>query len=135
MVRSILRFFGFLFAWTSIGSLLAVGAVAAIIWMYGRELPDTSTLAAYEPKTLSRAYSGEGRLLDEFARERRIFTPSDEIPALVKQAFISAEDKNFYAHSGFDALGIAKAVYDAAMGHRLRGASTITQQVMKNFLL
>ena len=74
--------------------------------------------------------------MDEFARERRIFTPIDEIPDQVKDAFISAEDKNFYEHHGFDPRGIAAAVYDAAAhGGRLRGASTITQQVMKNFLL
>ena len=74
--------------------------------------------------------------MDEFARERRIFTPIDEIPDQVKDAFISAEDKNFYDHHGFDPRGIVAAVYDAAVnGGRLRGASTITQQVMKNFLL
>jgi penicillin-binding protein 1A len=74
--------------------------------------------------------------MDEIVRERRIFTPIDEIPDQIKQAFISAEDKNFYAHHGFDPRGIVAAVYDAAVnGSRLRGASTITQQVMKNFLL
>ena len=74
--------------------------------------------------------------MDEFARERRIFTPIDEIPDRIRQAFISAEDKNFYAHHGFDPRGIVAALYDAATtGERLRGASTITQQVMKNFLL
>ena len=74
--------------------------------------------------------------MDEFARERRIFTPIDEIPDRVKHAFISAEDKNFYEHHGFDPRGIVAALYDAAVhGGRLRGASTITQQVMKNFLL
>ncbi len=135
MLRIPLRFFGFVFAWASIGLVLGIAAVAGVVWMYGRGLPDTSTLAAYEPATLSRVYSGEGALMDEFARERRIFTPHDEIPDLVKQAFISAEDKNFYRHAGFDMLGIGKAIYDAALGDRLRGASTITQQVMKNFLL
>lgn len=73
--------------------------------------------------------------MDEFARERRIFTPIDEIPDVVKAAFVSAEDKNFYHHAGYDPLGIVKALVDAAQGGRLRGASTITQQVMKNFLL
>ncbi len=73
--------------------------------------------------------------MDEFARERRIFTPIDEIPDPIKQAFISAEDKNFYSHAGFDPMGIAAAIYQASQGDRLRGASTITQQVMKNFLL
>ena len=73
--------------------------------------------------------------MDEFAKERRIFTPIDEIPDLVKFAFVSAEDKNFYSHKGYDPLGIIKAGIDALKGERLRGASTITQQVMKNFAL
>ncbi|MCB1374174.1 MAG: penicillin-binding protein 1A [Rhodobacteraceae bacterium] len=111
-------------------------ALVAVFTIYGKDLPDYAQLANYEPPTLSRIYSGEGALMDEFARERRIFTPIDEIPDRIKQAFISAEDKNFYEHGGFDPVGIAKAIYEAAAhGGRLRGASTITQQVMKNFLL
>jgi len=107
----------------------------ALFWIYSHDLPNHEQLALYEPPTLSRIYSGRGLVMDEFARERRIFTPVDEIPDLVKFAFISAEDKNFYTHSGYDPLGILKALIDAARGGRLRGASTITQQVMKNFLL
>lgn len=109
--------------------------LGAIFWMYGRDLPDHEQLTRYEPPTLSSIYSREGRVMDEFAKERRIFTPIEEIPDLVKHAFISAEDKNFYNHRGYDPLGIIKAAIDAAKGGRLRGASTITQQVMKNFLL
>lgn len=136
MTRFILRFLGFLFSWAVIGSIMALAGVMAIFAIYGKDLPDTAQLERYEPPTLSRIYSGEGLLMDEFARERRIFTPVDEIPDRVKQAFISAEDKNFYEHRGFDPVGIGAAVYDAAVhGGRLRGASTITQQVMKNFLL
>ena len=94
-------------------------------------------MAQYQPPTISRIYSGEGNLIDEFAKERRLFTPSDEIPDLVKQAFISAEDKNFYTHKGYDLRGIAAAGIEAvrSRGSNVRGASTITQQVMKNFLL
>ncbi|MXU65787.1 PBP1A family penicillin-binding protein [Rhodobacteraceae bacterium KN286] len=103
--------------------------------MYGRDLPSHEQLAEYAPANLSRVYSREGRVVDEFATQRRMYTPPDEIPPLVKHAFISAEDKNFYTHVGFDIVGIGKAVVDAAQGQRLRGASTITQQVMKNFLL
>ena len=115
---------------------LALAGLAAIITIYGKDLPDYAQLEHYEPATLSRIYSGQGALMDEFARERRIFTPIDEIPDQIKQAFISAEDKNFYEHHGFDPRGIVAALYDAAAkGGRLRGASTITQQVMKNFLL
>ncbi len=136
MLRLILRFFGFLFSWLAIGSIMALAGLAAVFAIYGKDLPDYAQLENYAPATLSRIYSGQGRLIDEFARERRVFTPIDEIPDLVKEAFISAEDKNFYAHHGFDPRGIVAALYDAAVhGGRLRGASTITQQVMKTFLL
>ncbi len=136
MLRLIFRFFGFLFAWLALGTVLALAALAAIFTIYGKDLPDYAQLERYEPATLSRIYSGQGRLMDEFARERRIFTPIDEMPDQIKEAFISAEDKNFYEHHGFDPRGIVAALYDAAVnGGRLRGASTITQQVMKNFLL
>nr|WP_254868613.1 PBP1A family penicillin-binding protein [Phaeobacter sp. HF9A] len=112
-------------------------SIGAIFWVYGRDLPSHESLAQYQPPTISRIYSGEGQLIDEFAKERRLFTPSDEIPDLVKQAFISAEDKNFYNHAGYDARGMVAAAIDAvkSRGKNVRGASTITQQVMKNFLL
>jgi penicillin-binding protein 1A len=135
VLRPVINFFGFLFSWLVIGALLGILAIAGVIYVYGRDLPDTAQLAQYEPATLSRIYSGEGVLMDEFARERRIFTPIDEIPEPIRQAFIAAEDKNFYEHVGFDPISIASAVYDAVQGDRLRGASTISQQVMKNFLL
>lgn len=135
MFRSILSFLGWVFSWFTIGLVLFCLAVGAIFYMYGRDLPDHERLASYEPATISRIYSIEGRVIDEFAQERRLYTPIDEIPDVIKHAFISAEDKNFYKHHGFDPLGMAKALIDAAKGQRLRGASTITQQVMKNFLL
>ncbi|MEM8630219.1 MAG: transglycosylase domain-containing protein, partial [Pseudomonadota bacterium] len=135
MLRFILSFFGSIFSFVTIGAVLAALVVGAIFWMYGRDLPNHEQLARYTPPTISRIYSGEGEIIDEFARERRLFVPAEEIPPLVKQAFISAEDKNFYNHAGFDPVGIASAAIDAAQGGRLRGASTITQQVMKNFLL
>ena len=134
-MRAILNFMGFVFTWLTLGVFMAGLGLVAMFWLYGRDLPDHEQLARYEPATLSRIYSGRGLLMDEFARERRIFTPIDEIPDLVKNAFISAEDKNFYSHPGYDLRGIVAAVVDAAQGGRLRGASTITQQVMKNFLL
>ncbi len=135
MLLSIFRFFGFFFSALTIGLVFAGILVLAALWYYGQDLPDHEVLAQYQPPTLSRIYSAQGDLMDEFARERRIYTPIDEIPDLVKNAFISAEDKNFYRHSGFDPLGIVKAALEAAKGGRKRGASTITQQVMKNFLL
>ena len=112
-------------------------SIGAVFYIYGRDLPSHESLAQYTPPTISRIYSAEGRIIDEFAKERRLFTPAAEIPDLVKQAFISAEDKNFYVHKGYDARGIAAAAYDAvaSRGQDVRGASTITQQVMKNFLL
>ena len=135
MLRFIGSFFGAIFSWLTIGAVMAAFLVGAIFWMYGRDLPNYEQLAQYAPPTISRIYSGEGRMIDEFARERRIFTPVDDIPDLVKNAFISAEDKNFYNHKGYDMRGMIAAGVDALQGERLRGASTITQQVMKNFLL
>ncbi len=135
MLRAILNFFGFLFTWITLGVFAAFLGLSALFWIYSHDLPNYDQLSNYEPATLSRIYSGRGEVMDEFARERRLFTPIDEIPDIVKQAFISAEDKNFYHHKGYDPMGILKALVDAARGGRLRGASTITQQVMKNFLL
>ncbi|MBR9861820.1 MAG: penicillin-binding protein 1A [Rhodobacteraceae bacterium] len=135
MLRFILNIFGWIFSGLTIGAVMVVVAVGAVFWMYGRDLPDHQALASYEPATISRVYSGEGKVMDEFAHERRMFTPADEVPDVVKQAFVSAEDKHFYEHKGYDLQGIVKAALDAAQGGRLRGASTITQQVMKNFLL
>ncbi|MCV2871074.1 PBP1A family penicillin-binding protein [Defluviimonas sp. WL0050] len=137
MLRFILSFFGGIFSWIVTGAVFAALTVGAVFWMYARDLPDHEYLAQYTPKTISRIYSGEGRLMDEFATERRIFAPIEEIPEVVKSAFISAEDKNFYSHQGFDARGMAGALWDAvkSRGKNLRGASTIPQQVAKNFLL
>nr|WP_216671063.1 penicillin-binding protein 1A [Mangrovicoccus sp. HB161399] len=134
-MRAFFSFFGAIFSFLTIGAVLGVLIIGAVFWMYGRDLPNHEQLAQYAPPTISRVYSSEGALIDEFAEERRLFAPSSEIPDLVKEAFISAEDKNFYYHKGYDPLGMVKAAIDAAHGARLRGASTITQQVMKNFLL
>ncbi|QBF31456.1 penicillin-binding protein 1A [Thalassococcus sp. S3] len=137
MVRFILSFFGTIFSLVTLGVMMVALSIGAIFWVYGRDLPSHESLAQYKPPTISRIYSGEGHLIDEFAKERRLFAPADEIPDLVKQAFISAEDKNFYSHRGYDMRGIAAAGVEAvrSRGQNLRGASTITQQVMKNFLL
>ncbi len=137
MLRFIVSFFGGIFTLVTLGMVMGAVAVGGVLYMYGRDLPSYETLSQYTPKTISRIYSGEGQIIDEFAVERRLFTPAEEIPDIVKQAFISAEDKNFYEHSGFDAMGMVSAVVDAveSRGENVRGASTITQQVMKNFLL
>jgi len=137
LLRFILSFFGGIFTLLTLGLVMGAIGLGGVLYMYGRDLPSYETLSQYTPKTISRIYSGEGQIIDEFAVERRLFTPASEIPDIVKQAFISAEDKNFYQHQGFDAMGIVSAAYDAvaSRGENVRGASTITQQVMKNFLL
>jgi penicillin-binding protein 1A len=137
MLRFILSFFGAIFSLVTLGLGVVALSIGAIFWVYGQDLPSHESLATYQPKTISRIYSAQGRIIDEFAVERRLFAPADEIPDLVKHAFISAEDKNFYTHAGYDTRGIAAAVVEAVQsrGQNVRGASTITQQVMKNFLL
>ncbi|SEM78294.1 penicillin-binding protein 1A [Palleronia pelagia] len=135
MIRFILSIFGGFFTLVTMGVLAVALTIGAVFWMYGADLPDTDQLSQYQPPTISRIYSGEGRIIDEFAEERRLFTPAGDIPDLVKHAFISAEDKNFYTHQGYDPRGMVAAAIDAARGQGVRGASTITQQVMKNFLL
>ncbi|TVP73691.1 MAG: PBP1A family penicillin-binding protein [Rhodobacteraceae bacterium] len=137
MLRAILSFFGGLFSFVITGSVFIAVAIGGVFWFYSQDLPSHEQLASYAPPTISRIYSGEGRLIDEFAIERRLFTPIDDIPEQVKNAFIAAEDRNFYVHTGFDSRAIAVAAYEAlaSRGENVRGASTITQQVMKNFLL
>jgi penicillin-binding protein 1A len=136
-MRIILRFFGFLF---SIGAVLFVmGAVVLgyFYWHYSQDLPDHAQLANYEPPVMTRVHAADGSLLAEYARERRLFLPIQAVPKPVLAAFLSAEDKNFYKHGGIDPEGIARAVVTnlRSGGRREQGASTITQQVAKNFLL
>ena len=136
-VRSVFRFLGTIFTLITMSTIVCGLSLGGIFWVYGRDLPSHEFLAQYKPPTISRIYSAEGKLIDEFAKERRLFTPANQIPDLIKNAFISAEDKNFYEHPGYDMRGILAALVDAVQsrGKRIRGASTITQQVMKNFLL
>ena len=115
-----------------IGLLGAAGALG-VFWHFGRGLPDYQQLAGYEPPTVTRIHAGDGRLLTEFAREKRVFVPFHAIPKNVVKAFLSAEDKNFYSHAGIDVKGVIRAVYTnlkrISSRQRLVGASTITQQV------
>ena len=136
-IAFVLASIGGVFSAVTLGVVAAAMGIGGVLWMYGRDLPNHQQLAQYTPATISRIYSGEGRLMDEFARERRLFAPAEDIPTLVKEAFVSAEDKNFYRHAGYDPRAIVAAAVDAAVsrGAEVRGASTITQQVMKNFLL
>lgn len=135
-MRRIGRLFGFLFATGAILFVIGAAAVGIVIWHYEKDLPDYTTLRDYEPPVMSRVHAADGTLLAEYARERRLFLPAAAIPPLVKQAFLSAEDKNFYSHTGIDPEGIVRAVMILLRGDgRVQGASTITQQVAKNFLL
>ena len=132
-----MSFFGGIFSMLTLGLAMGALALGGVFFVFGRDLPSYETLSQYTPKTISRIYSSEGRLIDEFAVERRLFVPIEEIPDLVKHAFIAAEDQNFYTHPGVDIMGVLAAARDAATsgGETLRGASTIPMQVMKNFLL
>ncbi len=121
--------------------MLVVGVIGvfAVLYRFGAALPDVSQLRDYEPPVTTRVYAADGRLLTEFARERRLFVPIEAVPQPVINAFLAAEDKNFYDHSGLDFIGIARAaitnLQNLGSNRRLVGASTITQQVAKNFLL
>ncbi len=119
--------------------LLGAGGVFWLLYTYGRGLPDHAQLADYQPPMVSRVHAGDGRLLAEFAREKRVFVPVSAIPRRVIDAFVSAEDKTFFEHPGIDPPGIATAAFRNLIrlgtDQRPVGASTITQQVTKNFLL
>ncbi|MFO1114198.1 MAG: penicillin-binding protein 1A [Beijerinckiaceae bacterium] len=135
-MRMIGRFFGFVFATGAILFLIGAVAAAALIYSYSKDLPDTAQLRNYEPPVMTRVHGGDGSILAEYSHERRLYLPSGAIPPLVKHAFISAEDKNFYTHNGVDPEGIARAVMVLLQGQKhVQGASTITQQVAKNFLV
>jgi penicillin-binding protein 1A len=135
-MRLIARFFGFAFATGTILFLIVAAVAAGVVWHYQQDLPDYTQLKNYEPPVMTRVHAGDGSLLAEYAHERRLYLPAAAIPPLVKQAFIAAEDKNFYSHSGIDPEGILRALGILLEGgKRAQGASTITQQVAKNFLL
>jgi penicillin-binding protein 1A len=122
-----------------LGSMFAAGATLFAFWHFGKGLPDYDQLASYEPPVMTRVHSADGSLIAEYARQRRLFVPSSAIPRRVKDAFIAAEDQNFYDHFGIDPIGIGRAmlinVQNIGQGRRLVGASTIPQQVAKNMLL
>src|SRR5499433_1737798 len=138
-MRLLVRFLGFLFAAGTVVFLVGVAATAGMIWHFSKDLPDYSQLQDYEPPVMTRVHAVDGSLLGEYARERRLYLPIQAVPKLVINAFIAAEDKNFYEHGGLDFSGIARAltlyIQNYGSGRRPQGASTITQQVAKNFLL
>ncbi|HSI42640.1 MAG TPA: penicillin-binding protein 1A, partial [Xanthobacteraceae bacterium] len=138
-MRLLLRFFGFLFALGTILFVIAGAGASYFIWKFSQDLPDYSQLQNYEPPVMTRIHATDGSLLAEYAKERRLYQPIQTIPPMVIDAFLSAEDKNFYEHGGIDVTGIGRAAYayfqNYGSGRRPQGASTITQQVAKNFLL
>ncbi len=121
------------------GILLSFALIIGVLWAYSNKLPDYKFLKMYKPAVSSKLYSGGGELVSDFSSEKRIFVPFDTIPKIVINSFLSAEDKNFFSHPGVDAKGILRAtinnISNIISSKRLEGASTITQQVAKNFLL
>ena len=135
----------FLFLLSLLLSLLFLAVVAVaggllwVFWTYGKDLPDYHQLAEYEPPVVTRIHAGDGALLAEFANQKRLFVPVEAIPLHLIHAFLSAEDSGFYSHFGIDPQAMLRAAITNAknygQGRRPIGASTITQQVTKNFLL
>ncbi len=119
--------------------VVSIISIISVLWIYSNKLPDYKFLKNYKPPVSSKLYSGSGQLVSDFSSEKRIFIPFNAIPKKVIHSFLSAEDKNFFSHPGVDAKGILRAVinnfYNILSNKRLEGASTITQQVAKNFLL
>jgi penicillin-binding protein 1A len=138
-MRFLVRFLGFLFAAGTVVFLVGVGAMAGLIWHFSKDLPDYSQLQDYEPPVMTRVHAVDGSLLGEYAKERRLYLPIQAVPKLVINSFLAAEDKNFYEHGGIDYTGMARAgvayIQNYGSNRRPQGASTITQQVAKNFLL
>tara|TARA_Y100000591_G_scaffold249937_1_gene221192 strand:+ start:185 stop:2524 length:2340 start_codon:yes stop_codon:yes gene_type:complete len=120
-------------------SLIAFIGIFGILWSFSNKIPDYKFLKGYKPPVSSKMYSGNGDLVADFSKEKRIFIPYSAIPNNVINAFLSAEDKNFFSHPGVDAKGVLRAsinnIKNILTSKRLEGASTITQQVAKNFLL
>ena len=123
------------------GTIFLLGCIVilSILWVFSNELPDYKFLKNYKPPVSSKVYSGAGQLVSDFSSQKRIFVPYNSMPKVIIEAFLSAEDKNFFSHPGVDAKGVFRAVIknisNIIYSKRLEGASTITQQVAKNFLL
>ena len=138
-MRIIIKLVRFVFVCLVLLAIAGGGVVGLTIWYFGRDLPNYQQLAHYEPPITTRVHAGDGRLLAEYSTERRVFVPIGVIPKRVINAFLSAEDKNFYSHHGVDPISMMRAALtDLGRWHSKRrpvGASTITQQVAKNMLL
>ena len=134
---TVLNLFKVLLACATAALIVGTGTVAGLFWHFSHGLPDHKTLADYQPATVSRLYAADGRLLAEYAHEKRVFVPVAAMPKRVLEAFVAAEDQRFFTHPGIDFIGVIRAVIAnvANPGKRPEGASGITQQVAKNFLL
>ena len=134
-----IKFINFSIKFLIISSLICLLFVLSTLWYFSIGLPDYKKLSNYQPPVSSRVYSDDGKLIAEYAIEKRLFIPYDSIPKKIINSFLSAEDKNFFSHPGIDAKGILRALVknlkNISQNKRLEGASTITQQVAKNFLL
>ena len=134
-----LKFVNFSIKFLIIFFVILLLFLLSTFWYFSIGLPDYKKLSNYQPPISSRVYSEDGRLIAEYAIEKRLFVPYDSIPDVVINSFLSAEDKNFFNHPGVDAKGILRAfinnIKNISQNKRLEGASTITQQVAKNFLL
>ena len=137
----LLSFLGFSFAAAVVLFIVGSAGAGFVLWKFSKDLPDYESLSKYEPPVMTRIHAHNGALIAEYARERRIFVPINTVPKRVIAAFLSAEDGRFYQHGGVDFQGIARAVFKLVeakiqgKSRRVEGASTITQQVAKNFLL
>jgi len=123
----------------SVGFLISFVSLISLLWVFSNNLPDYKFLKNYKAPVSSKVYSGDGELVNDFSSEKRIFVPYSAIPSKIINSFLSAEDKNFFSHPGVDAKGVVRAtinnISNILLSKRLEGASTITQQVAKNFLL
>ncbi|GAB6054121.1 penicillin-binding protein 1A [Magnetospira thiophila] len=135
----LLRLLGVFAALLLLLCLIGAAGVGYVFYAFGSGLPDYHQLSDYKPPVMTRVHAGDGRLLSEYAIEKRVFVPITAIPLRVARAFLAAEDQHFYDHTGVDPMGVARAMLtnlkNLGSGRRLQGASTITQQVAKNFLL
>ena len=134
---TVLNLFKVLLAFATAALIVGTGTVAGLFWHFSHGLPDHKQLADYQPLTVTRLYAADGRLLAEYAREKRVFVPVAAMPKLVPEAFVAAEDQRFFTHPGIDFIGVVRAMISNITnpGKRPEGASGITQQVAKNFLL
>ena len=135
--KKFLRIFLNILFW---GFTIGIAALAVLVFIYGNDLPDYKKLATYAPPVATRLYASDGSLLIEYAEERRVFIDYDDMPAQLVNAFVAAEDQNFWTHPGIDVQGIMRALVNNGLhmmgfNARFSGASTITQQVAKNFFL